>query len=118
MEAVAYRLALIARALAPFAPGAAIVASGTALRFSEAWTQMIADVLGVPITLGDAGEASTRGAALLALEAAGKIQNIETSNTTGESAGATFVPDLTRHARYQAGLERQQRFYKQVIGEA
>ena len=118
MEAVAYRFALIARALAPFAPGAAIVASGTSLRFSSVWTQMIADVLGVPISLSDASEASTRVAALLALEAAGKIQNIETSNTTRESAGTTFAPDLTRHARYQAGLERQQRFYKQVIGEA
>lgn len=118
MEAVAYRLALIVRALAPFAPGAAIVASGTALRFSGAWTQMIADVLGVPISLSDATEASTRGAALLALEAAGKIQNIETSNTAGELVGKVFAPDLTRHARYQAGLERQQRFYKQVIGEA
>jgi gluconokinase len=117
MEAVAYRFALIARALAPFAPGAAIVASGTALRFSGTWTQMIADVLGVPITLSDAGEASTRGAALLALEAAGKIQNIETSNKAAELAGRTFAPDLIRHARYQAGLERQQRFYKQVIGE-
>jgi gluconokinase len=79
---------------------------------------MIADVLGIPISLSDAGEASTRGAALLALEAAGKIQNIETSNTAREFAVTTFAPDLTRHARYQAGLERQQRFYKQVIGEA
>lgn len=117
MEAVAYRFALIARALEPFAPGASIVASGTALRSSPVWVQIIADVLGKPITLSDAGEASTLGAALLALEAAGKIQSIETCNAPEGSTVTTFVPDQSRHARYQAGLERQQRLYKQLIGE-
>ena len=117
MEAVAYRFALIASALAPFAPGATIVASGTALRLSSVWPQIIADVLGTEITLSHAGEASTLGAALLALEATGKIQKIETSKVTKGSTGTTFAPDLTRHARYQAGLERQQRIYKKLICE-
>lgn len=118
MEAVAYRFALIANALAPFAPGATIVASGTALRLSSVWPQIIADVLGTEITLSHAAEASTLGAALLALEATGKIRNTETRNVTKGSSGTTFAPDLTRHARYQAGLERQQRIYKQLICEA
>lgn len=117
MEAVAYRFALIAQALAPFAPGATIVASGTALRYSPVWIQMIADVLGAPITLSSSDETSTLGAALLALEAAGKIESIATLSGARESTGTTFAPDLSRHARYQRGLERQQQLYKQLISE-
>ena len=89
MEAVAYRFALIARALEPFAPDANIVASGNALRGSATWVQILADVLGTPITVAQHNEASTRGAALLALEAAGKIENIETRNSV---SGTTFDP--------------------------
>src|SRR6185436_9128245 len=106
--------ALIHRALAPFAPVAAIIASGAALRCSPRWIKILADVLGAPITLSTSRESSTLGAALLALEAAGKIENIETRNVV---AGIPFEPDLSRHARYQAGLERQQRCYQQLIGE-
>ena len=114
MEAVAYRFALIHRALAPFAPDAAIIASGTALRSSPVWIQILADVLGAPITLSRHFESSTRGAALLALEAAGKIANIETLQV---AAGKTFEPDLSRHTRYQGGLERQQKTYEQLFNE-
>jgi gluconokinase len=111
IEAVAYRFALIARALEPFAPDANIVASGNALRASATWVQIFADVLGAPITLAQQNEASTRGAALLALEAAGKIENIETRNTV---SGTTFAPSMARHERYCAAIERQQRVYQQL----
>jgi gluconokinase len=114
MEAIAYRFSLIHRALAPFAPQANIIASGRALRCSAVWVQILADVLGVPITLSPQSESSTLGAALLALEAAGKIANIETRSVF---AGTTFEPDRSRHERYQTGLERQQRIYNQLINE-
>ena len=114
MEAVAYRFALIHRALATFAPNAAIIASGTALRASPVWIQILADVLGTPVTLSTSSESSTRGAALLALEAAGKIANIETRKV---AAGTTFEADPSRHARYQVGLERQQKIYDQLFNE-
>ena len=115
MEAVAYRFAQIHRALVPFAPDATIIASGTALRSSPVWIQILTDVLGVPITLSSHFESSTRGAALLALEAAGKIGNIETLQVV---AGTTFEPDLSRHTRYQSGLERQQQIYEQLFNES
>ncbi len=114
MEAVAYRFALIHRALAPFAPDATIIASGAALRASPIWIRILADVLGTPITLSTTSESSTRGAALLALEAAGKIATIETRKVAAET---TFEPDLSRHARYQVGLERQQEIYDQLFSE-
>jgi gluconokinase len=114
MEAVAYRFALIAKALEPLAPGASIIVSGNALRSSPVWMQIIADVLGQRISVSGSREASTRGAALLALEAAGKIQSIEELPVSTES---TFEPDMSRHVRYQQGLERQQKIYERLMNE-
>jgi gluconokinase len=113
MEAVAYRFALLAESLEDFAPGAAIVASGNALRASPVWLQMIADVIGRAVLLSATAEASTRGAALLALESTGKIQSIEQSETLAET---TVLPDMSRHARYRKGLERQQKKYVELSG--
>jgi len=110
---VAYRFALLAEALEGFAPGAAIVASGNALRASPAWLQMMADVLGRPVLLSATAEASTRGAALLALENTGKIASLEQSEIAAEQ---TVLPELTRHARYREGLERQQKLYELLTG--
>jgi gluconokinase len=112
MEAVAYRFAPVASALDRFAPEATIVASGHALRSSPAWTQIVADVLGRSLLLSERSEASTRGAALLALEAGGRIDNI---GDFTPSVVTSFEPDMSCHARYQEGLKRQQQFYDRVI---
>ena len=112
MEAVAYRFALTARGLDVIAPGATIVATGNALRSSGVWRQIIADVLGRPIMFGGSPEASLRGAALLALEVVGKIGSIEDLPITLDEV---VEPDMTRHARYQAGLERQEMFYAKLF---
>jgi gluconokinase len=112
MEAIAYRFAMIADALEPLAPNARLIASGHALRSSPTWMQMLADVLGRDMALSELSEASMRGAALLALEAAGKIRTIEEFSVPVEMV---FAPNLRRHEQYQAGLERQQRIYKQLF---
>jgi gluconokinase len=112
MEAICYRFALIARALNQIAPDTAVVAAGNALLCSPTWAQMIADVLDRPVRLSASREASCRGAALLALEAIGKIDSIET--VPAEFAEA-YVPDMTRHARYAVAVERQQDLYKRMI---
>jgi gluconokinase len=112
MEAVSYRLALLARALEAIAPSAMIVASGNALLASRAWMQMIADVLGRPIEFSGAREASCRGAALLALETIGKIDSIETVQS---EPGEFFEPDLTRHEVYARAIGRQQELYEKLI---
>jgi gluconokinase len=112
MEAIAYRFALISLSLAPFAPAASIIASGGALVASHTWSQMLADVLGRSLYLSNVAEASSRGAVLLALEAAGKLKSIT-------DAPAPFVqiyePDMARHARYQLGLKRQQDIYARLV---
>ena len=112
MEAVCYRFALLARALDAIAPNASVVASGKALLASRGWTQMIADVLGRPIELSGAREASCRGAALLALETIGKIDSIETVQS---ESGEVFEPDLTRHEVYAQAIERQQALYAKLV---
>lgn len=111
LESIAYRFALIAREVDDVAPNATIVASGNALRYLPEWVQIIADVLGRPLLLGGAAEASSRGAALLALEAVGKIGSIEEDQFVVDQV---FEPDMTRHARYQQGLARQEKLYNQL----
>jgi gluconokinase len=112
MEAVCYRFALLRKALDSVAPEATIVAAGNALLSSPAWAQMIADVLGRRIEISGISEASSRGAALLALEAAGKIDNLETVDSR---FGNAFEANMTRHARYAEAIERQQKLYEKLI---
>ena len=112
LEAIAYRFALIARALDQIAPNAKIFASGNALRSSPVWLQIITDVLGRPLLFGGTAEASIRGAALIGLEAVGKIGTIEEDSIAIEQV---FEPDLKRHARYQQGLARQEELYNRLI---
>ena len=70
MEAVAYRFAAIMRLLRAGVPGLHEVrGTGGALRVSAAWGQIIADVLQQPLPCTEEAEASSRGAALLALRA-------------------------------------------------
>jgi gluconokinase len=114
LESIAYRFALIARALDLIAPNAAIAASGNALRSSPVWLQIMADVLGRPLSLRGTAEASSRGAALLALEAVGKIGTLEEDSVLVEQV---FEPDMTRHARYQEGLARQEELYERLNGK-
>jgi gluconokinase len=114
LESIAYRFALIARALDEVAPNASVVSSGNALRSSPVWLQIIADVLGRPLLLGGSAEASSRGAALLALEAVGKIVTIEEDQFVVDQV---FEPDMSRHARYQQGLARQEELYERLYGK-
>ena len=114
LESVAYRFALIAEALDEIALGAKIVATGNALRSSPVWLQIIADVLGRPVMFGGTPEASIRGAALLALEAVGKIVSLD---AVPVSIDEVFEPDMQRHARYREGLARQQELYERMFGQ-
>jgi gluconokinase len=111
LEAVALRLTLVYALLAPYAaPGHIIVASGGAIGHSRAWTQMLADALGRPVHTSAENEATSRGAALLALERLGG----PVGHGGRAPAGEVFVPDPARHARYAAALGRHRRFDERV----
>jgi gluconokinase len=57
-------------------------------------------------------EASLRGAALLALETIGTIDNLEIIKT---EAGRVFVPDMERQEVYRRAMMRQQELYRRLV---
>ncbi len=91
-----------------------VVATGGALLHSAAWTQMMADALGWPVVACLEKEASSRGAALLALERIGAIGHI--SELPAET-GAVFEPIAAHREIYEEQLRRQRRFYTKLFEE-
>jgi gluconokinase len=79
--------------------------------------QILADVLCRAVQLSQSDEASTRGAALLALEAAGKIQTIDRPSANVATKTTIFEPDMNRHEIYRHGLARHQQLYEQLISK-
>ena len=115
LESVALRLGLIYERLAPLAaPAHEVVASGGALVRSRVWAQMIADALGRALRLDGESEASSRGAALLALDALGLPPGLAAAPMGG---GELIVPDPLRRDRYRQALARQRRLYDTLVVE-
>lgn len=110
LEAVAYRFALIHQRIAPYLPSDhQIIASGAGLLNSPAWLQIMTDVLGRPLTASAEKEATSRGAALLALEALGLHQD------RPAAIAKTYQPNRDHHTRYQQALQHQIRAYQKLI---
>ena len=106
---------MIYERLAPLAAEAhEVVATGGALVRSRVWAQMVADALGRPLTLGGESEASSRGAALLALDALGLSPGLGGAPTGG---GELIAPDPLRRDRYRQALARQRRLYDALVAE-
>lgn len=106
LEAVALRLSRV-HSLMEGALGStlSIIGSGGALHASAAWTQIICDALQRPLTLPSDGETTSRGAALLALEHIGAIDDVGSAQPC---SGSLFRPDPSRAATYDAAAARQQ----------
>ena len=110
-EAVALRFRLIYDRLQPLLPpGAEIVASGGALQDNPLWRQILADVLQVPVHLVNVDEATSRGAAVLALQALGLPQPHDPPTIH------TAAPNKKAGAAYAQAQQRQQKLYDRVIG--
>lgn len=113
MEAVCYRFAAIHERLqAELSGETRIIASGGGILASKVWTQMMADVIGVPVVASAVPEASSRGAAILALEAFGYIKEFGELPTP---LGEEFAPNAEYHERYKEGRARQEKFYELLI---
>jgi gluconokinase len=111
LEAVAYRLGAVYELLAPLArPDHTVVATGGALARSPAWARLVADVLGRPLEISSLAEASSRGAAVLAIEALGAPE------PPALPPGRMVVPDVGRHAMYGAAMRRQRHLYDIIVG--
>jgi gluconokinase len=110
MESVSLRLALLAAALLPqMDRDPLIIANGGALLGSPVWQRITCDAIGAPLTiLAPTEETGARGAAVLALEAHGAIDDV--AEAADPVAGRpTLKPDPRAHARYLKAGERQAR---------
>lgn len=113
MEAVAYRFALIERFLREAVPEMRqVLASGGSLLRSPSWMQMMADVMGRSITASPVVEASSRGAAVLALEQLGHPKPLANPHLV---EGEEFRPVPAHHEVYQKAMERQADLYRKLI---
>lgn len=112
LEAVAIECARVNRRLDEVAPGTSrLVASGAAILSSPAWMQMMADAIGRRVVAGRPKEASSRGAAVFALESLGlaKAEHLD----PGE--GRTFTPNPAATRAYKKAELRQEALYKALI---
>ncbi len=109
-EAVALRFRLIYEQLRPLLPPATeIVASGGVLQNNQLWRQILADSLQIPVHLVNVDEATSRGAAVLALQA------LELPLPPDPPTVHTAMPDRNAGAVYAQALQRQQELYDRVI---
>ena len=114
LESIALRFREIYCLLAgPWGAPTEVIASGGALLHSPAWTQMMADALGRPVTICTENEASCRGAALWALERLGIIDGLD---ALPASTGAVFTPRPEYQNTYQDLLARQNQLYEHLFG--
>jgi gluconokinase len=114
-EAIAYRFAAVFDLLGKSLPAPSrVVGSGGALLNTPGWMQMLSDVLGNPVTSSPEEEASSKGAAMIALRALGRISDF---SGVPASFGSVFQPDKSRHTIYRKAMERQQEFYEATEGE-
>jgi gluconokinase len=110
MEGVAVRFAMVDAALDRSVPGGAtLVASGGALHASRLWAQLVADAVGKPIWVSPDFEASTVGAALLALGRLGV--GVEAHPRRSR----VVEPESQAHRAYAAVRARQERLYRLLV---
>jgi len=105
MEAVAMRFAAIVTALGG---DPVVVGSGGGIWHSPAWTQIVADALGRDVHRSAEREASSRGAALLCLEALGVLR--DAGDVPPPISGVTTAEPGRRDV-YQRLWALQQRLY-------
>ncbi|MEP6716745.1 MAG: carbohydrate kinase, partial [Terriglobia bacterium] len=86
--------------------------SGAALLHSNVWTAMMADTLGHSLTMCLEPEATSRGAALLALERLGIIASAADPQT---KFSGTIQPDPTKKQIYLDALAKQRDLYQRVF---
>jgi len=113
MEAITYQLVAVATAIEQVVPRPrAVIATGGQLIHSAAWRQMLADALNLPVTTSPQTEASSRGAALLALEALGRLPRLWSSSP---ARGRRHLPRASLHSVYERARQRQQQLYDLLL---
>ncbi|MGH9430275.1 MAG: FGGY-family carbohydrate kinase [Terriglobia bacterium] len=115
LEAVASRFRLVYDILRRrLGEPAQVIATGGALLHSPAWTQMMADALGRPVIPCLEQEATSRGAALVALE---RLSAIKSIGEPPAELGSPIQPDPENAALYERALELQTSLYRKLFEE-
>jgi gluconokinase len=91
-----------------------MVDSGSALLHSPTWTQMMADALGRPVIPCLEKEATSRGAALLAMERIGAIGHVRDRPA---EMGPAVQPVAAHLTIYEEELRRQRQLYAKLFEE-
>jgi gluconokinase len=91
-----------------------MIDSGSALLHSPAWTQMMGDALGRPVIPCLEKEATSRGAALLAMERIGAIEHVRDRPA---AVGPAVQPVEAQRSIYEEELRRQRRLYTKLFEE-
>lgn len=115
LEAISFRFAAIYDLIREITPAREFIASGAALEYSRVWVQILADVLGAPVTVSGEAEASARGAALVALRAQYVISDFR---ELPAALGETFNPNVGHFEIYRRARERQKMLYHLLLEHA
>lgn len=114
MESVAYRFYLILQLLEQTVDEkiTSLVGTGGGLLRSPVWQRIISDTLNKPLYVSHVPEASSRGAALMVLEALGVYNVCETEPTTTRGA---VQPRTEYHTIHMAAQQRQAALYRKML---
>jgi gluconokinase len=113
LEAISYRFALIETLLRrEEAPPRGIIGSGSGLLDSPAWMQIMSDVLSQSLITSAVPEASSRGAALLALEAQGAMRDAASVHVP---LGTEYAPIKSHTTVYRGAMTRQKELYTKLV---
>ena len=114
LESVAYRFALVADLLLPgVKSGYRMIASGGAIQKSPWWLQTMADVLGVPVAVSAEPQDTSRGTAILALNALDVWDELDAHPAR---IAETFDPDSANSEVYADAQQRQAELYSNLLG--
>ena len=114
MEGVAYEMRLNHDALAGSGIRfTSLRATGGGAR-SRVWTQMKADILGLPITALETADAGTVGSAMLTGVAVGAFRDLADAANHMVRETETYCPRADAHDRYMKVYERYRRLYRAV----
>jgi gluconokinase len=113
LEAVGFRFAAVYEELKRIIPPpSGMIGSGAGLLHSPVWLQIMTDVLGEPMAVSAVPEASSRGAALMVLEAMGVVPD---PGALPAPIGQIYTPVPAHQDIYARAIERQSRLYEALI---
>jgi gluconokinase len=113
LESVGYRFGLLLDLLTPVTPDTSeIVVNGGAILNRPVWLQIISDILGRRLIPSSEAEATSRGAALMALRSLGAIESIE---AVPERFGRAIEPDEKKREVYSRAAARHADLYERLL---